>query len=138
MCWALQGAASGASPSALPALACCTWARGTSGPGRAEATRLHCVWAAAGPLSPLGRVPPAWWGLRKHGCADSGRKLHPLNCTQLGQGPNLLVLLPEGVGFGMILTPPLTHGTSQQWCRCLLRRGAPGHTPLVPSSHQEL
>lgn len=75
VCWALQGAASGASTSALPGLlACCTWACGTSGPARAEATRLHCVWTAAGPPSPLRRVPPARWGLRKHGCADSGRK----------------------------------------------------------------
>lgn len=75
VCWALQGAASGAGTSVLPGLlACCTWACGTSGPGRAEAARLRCVWAAAGPLSPLGRVSPAWWGLRKRGCADSGRK----------------------------------------------------------------
>lgn len=36
----------------------------------------------------------------------------PLNCTQLGQGPKLPDLLQADVGFGMILTQSLTHGTS--------------------------
>lgn len=70
----------------------------------------------SGPL--LGHFPLSAGSLRLGGgCGNMdvptpAGNLHPLNCAQLGQGPKLPVLLPADVGFGMILTHPLTHGTS--------------------------
>lgn len=105
----------------LGSLACCTWACGTSGPA---GLRPHGS-AVSVPL--LGHFPLSAGSLRLGGrCRNRdvptpAGNLRSLDCAQLRQGPKLPVLLPADVGFGMILTHPLTHSTSWQWCRAPTR-----------------
>lgn len=91
---------------ALQLSACCTWAMAPpvpAGPRPLGST-------VSGPL--LGHLPLSAGSLRLGGgCGNMdvptpAGNLRPLNCAQLGQGPELPVLLPAVVGFGMILTHP--------------------------------
>lgn len=117
VCWALQGAASGAGTSALPG-PCSPAAPGPVAPPVPAGPRPHGS-TVSGLL--LGHFPLSAGSLRLGGGCGSrdvptpAGNLCPLNCTQLGQGPKLPDLLQADVGFGMILAQSLTQGTSWQW-----------------------